>query len=131
MSMHGKVVNSVVTFLHPVDLVLRDLTEDEVPELLRLVAEVEHLAVLAHHRQLLLAHVNDELRAQDGVVAGGDDAHLDGGARRRVHRAQVARDERVLQVLGHRVQHEHGPQPEHKKVYRVRKKLDLPGFVGF
>ena len=96
---------------------LRDLAEDEVPELLRLVAEVQHLAVLAHHRQLLLAHVDDELRAQDGVVAGGDDAHLDGGARRRVHRAQVARDERVLQVLGHRVQHEHGPQPEHRKVY--------------
>ena len=65
-----------IDYLHPVDLVLRDLAEDEVPELLRLVAEVQHLAVLAHHRQLLLPHVDHQLRPQHGVVAGGHDAHL-------------------------------------------------------
>ena len=37
--------------------------------------------------------------------------HLDGGARRGVHGTEVAGDEGVLQVFGHRVQYEHGPQP--------------------
>ena len=66
----------MTTCLHPVDLVLRDLAEDEVPELLRLVAEVQHLAVLAHHRQLLLAHVDHQLSPQNRVVPRGHDAHL-------------------------------------------------------
>ena len=58
-------------------LVLRDLAEDEVPEFLRLVAEVENSSVLADDPELLLADVDDQLRPEDGVVAGSHDAHLE------------------------------------------------------
>eukprot|EP00095_Tigriopus_kingsejongensis_P009301 maker-scaffold175_size286436-snap-gene-1.53 protein:Tk09301 transcript:maker-scaffold175_size286436-snap-gene-1.53-mRNA-1 annotation:"low quality protein: twitchin-like" len=92
---------------------LRDLTEDKVAELLGLVAEVKHASVPTHDSELSLTHMDHELSAEHGVVARGHDAHLDRGAGGRAQGAQVARDERVLELPGHGIQDEHGPQSEH------------------
>ena len=62
--------------LHPVDLVLRDLAEDKIPQLLRFVAKVEDAAVLTDDAQHLLADVNDQLGLDDGVIARAHHAHL-------------------------------------------------------
>ena len=51
---------------------LADLTQDEVPELLRLVAEHQDPAVFTDNPEHLLAHVDHQLGLDDGVVAGGD-----------------------------------------------------------
>ena len=53
--------------------------------------------------------------------------HLDRRTRRGVHGAEVAGDEGVLQVLGHRVQHEHGPQPG-KRILHISSTKN--GFAG-
>ena len=62
---------------------LCDLAQDEVPQLLGLVAEVEDSAVLAYHSQLLFSHVDHQLRVGDHktvvVVAGRRNAHLEQG----------------------------------------------------
>jgi len=61
---------------------LGDLAEDEVAELLRLVAEVEHAPVLADDAQHLLTHVDHQLGLDDRVVARAHHAHLPGGWQR-------------------------------------------------
>ena len=57
---------------------LTDLTQDEVPQLLRLVAEQQDPTVLADDPQHLLPHVDDQLGLDDGVVPRGDYRDLDG-----------------------------------------------------
>ena len=51
---------------------LADLTQDKVPELLRLVAEHQDPAILADDPQHLLTHVDHQLGLDDGVIASGD-----------------------------------------------------------
>ena len=55
---------------------MRDLTENEVPEFLGFMAELEHLSVLTDNRQLLLTHVDDKLCPKDRVIASTYNAHL-------------------------------------------------------
>ena len=54
--------------LDPGHLVLADLTQDEVPQLLGLVAEQQHSPVLADHSQHLLTNMNHQLCLDDGVI---------------------------------------------------------------
>ena len=79
-------------------LVLADLAEDEVPQLLRLVAEHQHAAVLADDAQHLLSHVDHELGLDDGVVPGRDHRHLHRGAGRRGERGPVRGQQGVLEL---------------------------------
>ena len=58
------------------NLMLRELTKNEVSKFLRLVTEMEDSPVFADDPVLLLTHVDDELCAENGVVTRSDDANL-------------------------------------------------------
>ena len=55
---------------------LRDLTENEISEFLRFVAEVKDASVFADDTDALLSDVDHQLRPQDRVVAGCNYADL-------------------------------------------------------
>jgi esterase/lipase superfamily enzyme len=89
-----------------------DLTEDEVSELLCLVAHVHHTYVTADALEALLAYVDDQRRTTDGVVTAAHDVDLDARLGRGVESVPVADDQRVLHVFGDLVEHELGAQTE-------------------
>ena len=63
---------SLITICCSDHLVLTDLTQDKVPELLRLVAEHQDPAIFADDPQHLLTHMDHQLGLDDGVIASGD-----------------------------------------------------------
>ena len=62
--------------LDTVNLMLGDLAQDEITQLLWLVAEVEHSSVLADDPEHLLSDVNHQLCLDDGVVTSAHYTHL-------------------------------------------------------